>query len=260
MLGLWTQESSEAGRDLTPKHEIFNCYGIAHTIGPHLYVQVKEQFGLMHWHRSFPFTSSWASHLTSSAEGGQAERVIYWTHLFISDLFSAQFIAHLFVEVPSLLQRPREKLQKWTILTPVSQPARVIWWVELDHLWWRLQMHSSLMAVEATNCTHLHPYLGKPTVWSCLRAVCLTPSRQVCFWQLPLKYCQASFSSSRLFKGSQKDRVADPESTKPVASFDFPARFTWFGLWSHLYMHTHIFSSMKPEYVPSDTTSKTTAD
>lgn len=38
----------QAGGDLTSKHKISNCSDIAHTIGPHLYVQVKEQFGLMH--------------------------------------------------------------------------------------------------------------------------------------------------------------------------------------------------------------------
>lgn len=48
LLGLCTQESSETGTDLTSKHRIPNCSDIAHAIGPHLYVQVKEQFGLMH--------------------------------------------------------------------------------------------------------------------------------------------------------------------------------------------------------------------
>ncbi len=167
LLWLCTQGRSEAGRDLTSKHRISNCSDIAHAIGPHLYVQVKEQFGLMHWHRSFPSTSSLAPHLTSSAEGGRAERVIYWTHLFICQTFSPHNLWHVYLLkcLPSH-RGPREKLQKWTILTLVSQPVKLIWWLELDHLWWRLQMHSRLMAVKATNCTHLHPYLGKPTVWA----------------------------------------------------------------------------------------------
>lgn len=89
LLGLCTQASSDAGRILNTKHRISNCSDIAHAIGPHLYVQVKEQFGLMLWHRSFPSTSFLAPHLTSSAKGGRAERVIYWTHLFICQTFSS---------------------------------------------------------------------------------------------------------------------------------------------------------------------------
>lgn len=46
--GLCIQGRSETGTDLTSKHRISNCSDIAHAIGPHLYVQVKEQFGLMH--------------------------------------------------------------------------------------------------------------------------------------------------------------------------------------------------------------------
>lgn len=167
LLVLCTRERSAAGRDLTSKHRISNCFDIAHAIGPHLYVQVKEQFGLMHWHRSFPSTPSFAPHLTSSAEGGRAERVIYWTHLFICQTFSPHNLWHIYLLkcLPSH-RGPREKLQKWTILTPVSQPVKLIWWLELDHLWWRLQKHSRLMAVKPTNCTHLNPYIGKPTVWA----------------------------------------------------------------------------------------------
>lgn len=97
LLGLYTQERSEAGGNLTSKHRISNCSDIAHTIGPHLYVQVKEQFGLMHWHRSFPSTSSLAPHLTSSAEGGRAERVIYRTHLFICQTFSPHNLWHVYL-------------------------------------------------------------------------------------------------------------------------------------------------------------------
>lgn len=96
-LGWCAQERSEAGRDLTSKHRISNCSDIAHAIGPHLYVQVKEQFGLMHWHRSFPSTSSLAPHLTSSGEGGRAERVIYWTHLFICQTFSPHNLWHVYL-------------------------------------------------------------------------------------------------------------------------------------------------------------------
>lgn len=166
LLGLCTQASSDAGRILNSKHIISNCSDIAHAIGPHLYVQVKEQFGLMLWHRSFPSTSFLAPHLTSSAKGGWAERVIYWTHLFICQTFSSHNLWSTCWSAIPPTKTPWEKLQKWTILTPVSQPMKLIWWVELDHFWWRLQMHFRLMAVKATNCTHLHPYLGKPTIWA----------------------------------------------------------------------------------------------
>lgn len=86
------------------------------------------------------------------------------------------------------------------------------------------------MAVKAPNDTHLHPYLGKPT----LERICHTPPRQLCLWQMS---CGASFSSSAPVNSGC--RVGDRASPEPAAAFHLLARSTCFGLRCHLYMHSH---------------------
>lgn len=80
-----TQGRSEVGRELTSQHRISNYSDIVHAIGPHLYVQVKEQFG-WRWTRR--------------------ESNILNPSVHLSDLFSSQFMACLYVEVPGLPQKP----------------------------------------------------------------------------------------------------------------------------------------------------------
>lgn len=167
----------------------------------------------MLWHRSFPSTSSLAPHLASSAEGGRAERVIYRTHLFIHQSFPPRNVWHIYLfKCHASHSSPWEQLQQWTILTRF----RILWiWFDESRagpLWRRLQ--KQLMVVKALNCSHWHPYLGKP------------PLRVV----LP-------FFSQWMERGGAGNRT----SPNPAASFDLLARFTCFGLWSHLYMHSHIF-------------------
>lgn len=92
--------------------------------------------------------------------------------------------------------------------------------MRVEYLRWRLQTH--LMAVEAPNYTHFHPYLGEAT-----------PPRHLRLWQ---RSCKASLCISAPV--SRGCRVADPE---PAAAFHLLARSTCFGLRCHLYMHRHRF-------------------
>lgn len=88
------------------------------------------------------------------------------------------------------------------------------------------------MAVKAPNYTHLHPYLGKPT----LERICHTPPRQLRLWQMS---CGASFCSSAPVNSGC--RVGDRASPEPAAAFHLLAGSTCFGLRCHLYMHSHRF-------------------
>lgn len=125
-------------------------------------------------------------------------------------------------------------------------PWKGIWRVKSDHLWWRLRMHSRLMAVKATNCTHLNSHLRRPVLPESKRS----PPRQVRFWQVLSKYCRESFSQ---FRKIQRDWVWVILHT-PNQLLPFDLRLMKPSLSSS------DLSSMKPESVPSDTTSKTTAD
>lgn len=88
------------------------------------------------------------------------------------------------------------------------------------------------MAVKAPNYTHLHPYLGKPT----LDRICHTPRRQLP--RRPMS-CGASFCSSAPVNSGC--RVGDGASPEPAAAFHPLSGSTCFGLRCHLYMHSHRF-------------------
>lgn len=112
--------------------------------------------------------------------------------------------------------------------------------MRVEHSRWRLQTH--LMAVEAPNYTHLHPYLGEAT-----------PPRHLGPWQ---RSCRASFCSSAPVSGDLQGGWSWTSccfsSTRQVhlLRIKMPS----------LYAASQILSSGKQEPEPSDTTSATTAD
>lgn len=112
--------------------------------------------------------------------------------------------------------------------------------MRVEHLRWRLQTH--LMAVEAPNYTHLHPYLGEAT-----------PPRHLSPWQ---RGCGASFCSSNPVNGGLQGGWS---WTSCCFSSTRQVHLLWIKMPSS-YSPSQILSSGKQESEPSDTTSATTAD
>lgn len=228
-----------------------NCSDIVEASGPHLYVEVKEQSALMLWHRSFPFASFAAPHLTSSAErwtGSGSNKPNPSVHL--SDLFFSQFMARRLVEALSLLRRTWRrkgdgKKKEWKRLpAEVSDSGRRFhnlrrWFDESSGIICDggLRHVLGLTAVKATNSAQSAAVLQ----------TALNPKGSLLdvTWQLPLERQTAPFWAVLLPRpdGGWRDRrwAGDGASPAPAAPFDLLRGFTCFGLWCHLYMHTYIF-------------------
>lgn len=162
---LCTQERQEAGGALTSKHKISNCWHCSH----HWASFVCSGEGAI-W--SNALTQIISFHLFSRSSLHQVkvdelreqypEPICSSVRPFLLIIYGTSICWSAFPPTVA----PERSRRSEQLAHQLSQPVKPIWWVALDHLWRRLQMRSRLMAVRATNCSHLRSYLGWVAVWA----------------------------------------------------------------------------------------------